>query len=113
MYVTKHKDALEYQAPGHHNMRMYRIQGQEVSPLNGVWSARLELEPSGYVVAKASPAAKLYIVERGTIEFSVNLETVRIQAGDSVFVLPGEERSFKEVNNSQAVMYLVMLENYS
>ncbi|NDF45048.1 MAG: cupin, partial [Betaproteobacteria bacterium] len=37
MYITHAKDAKPYQAPGHHNMAMHRIQGQDVTPLNGVW----------------------------------------------------------------------------
>ena len=112
MFITKSEDALQYQSPGHHNMQMHRIQGKDVSPLNGVWSAKLTLEPGGYVQASTSPAAKLYIVDSGTLEFTGGDTTVSIAKGDSVFVLPGESRAFKEINQSVAVLYLVMLENY-
>lgn len=112
MYITKAKDAVQYLAPGHNKMQMHRIQGQDVSPLNAVWSARLSLEPGGCVESKGSPAGKLYIVESGEIEFTGGDQTVLIQKGDSVFVLPNEARSFKEARGNEAIMYLVILENY-
>ena len=112
MYITKSQDAKAYEAPGHHNMQMHRIQGKDASPLNGVWCAKLTLEPSGYVEASTSHAAKLYIVDSGTVEFTGGVTTVQITKGDSVFVLPGESRAFKEINQSTAILYLVMLEDY-
>ena len=112
MFLTKAEDAVQYQAPGHHKMQMHRIQGMDVSPLNKVWSARLTLEPGGYVEATASPAAKLYIVDSGLIEFTGAEQTALISKGDSVFVLPNESRAFKEAKGHTAVMYLVLLENY-
>ena len=62
--------------------------------------------------ASASPAAKLYIVDSGEIEFTGAEQTVIIHKGDSVFVLPNEVRAFKENKGESAVMHLVMLENY-
>jgi len=35
-----------------------------------------------------------------------------LQAGDSVFVLPNEEREFSESAGANALLYLVMLETY-
>ena len=112
MFLTKAADAPQYQAPGHHNMQMHRIQGMDASPLNQVWSARLTLEPGGFVEATASPAAKLYIVDSGLIEFTGGEQTALISKGDSVFVLPHESRAFREAKGQTAVMYLVLLENY-
>ena len=112
MYITKAENAPAYQAPGHHKMQMHRIQGKDVSPLDNVWSARLTLEPGGFVEPTASPAAKLYLVESGEIEFTGGSHTAVIKKGDSVFVLPNESRAFKEHSGGTAVMYLVMLENY-
>ena len=112
MYITHTQDAKAYQAPGHHNMTMHRIQGQDVTPLNGVWSARLSMGPGGHVEAKASPAGKLYIVGEGRATFRGGNTTVDLQAGDSVFVLPNEEREFSESAGESALLYLVMLEAY-
>jgi len=112
MYITHTHDAKAYQAPGHHNMTMHRIQGQDVTPLNGVWSARLSMGPGGHVEAKASPAGKLYIVVEGRVTFRGGNTTVDLQAGDSVFVLPNEEREFSESAGGSALLYLVMLEAY-
>ena len=112
MFITKSQNAKAYEAPGHHNMQMHRIQGKDASPLNGVWCAKLTLEPGGYVEASTSHAAKLYIVDSGTVEFTGGVTTVQITKGDSVFVLPGESRAFKDINQSTAVLYLVMLEDY-
>ncbi len=113
MFVTKAADAVEYQAPGHHNIQMHRIQGMDVTPLNSVWSAKLTIEPDGFVESKASPAAKLYIVNSGEIEFTGGDQTVLIKKGDSVFVNPNELRSFRSIGSEIAVLYLIMLENYA
>ena len=48
MFITKAQNAKRYLASGHYKMEMHRIQGKEVGPLNGVWSARLTLEPAGF-----------------------------------------------------------------
>ena len=112
MFITKSAEAKAYSAPGHHHMQMHRIQGQDVSPLHGVWSARLSLEAGGYVEAKASPAGKLYIVDSGVVEFTGGTTAVIITKGDSVFILPNEVRAFREINQSTATLYLVMLESY-
>ena len=113
MYVTISENALLYPAAGHHKMQMHRIQGKEVSPLNGLWSAKLTIEPGGFVEPTASPAAKLYLVNSGEVEFTGSDQTVLIKAGDSVFVNPSEIRSFKSVGEQIAVLYLVMIENYA
>jgi quercetin dioxygenase-like cupin family protein len=112
MHITRSSDAKGYQAAGHHNMTMHRIQGQEVTPLHQVWSARLSMAPGGHVEAKASPAGKLYIVIEGQVKFRGGDTTVELQAGDSVFILPNEEREFSESAGRNALLYLVMLENY-
>jgi quercetin dioxygenase-like cupin family protein len=112
MHVTRALEAPAYQAPGHHQMSMHRIQGLEASPLNGVWAARLTLAPGGRVDPKGSPAAKLYLVTEGRVRFRGGEQTVVLAPGDSVFVLPHEEREFSEADGAQAVMYLTMLEHY-
>ena len=103
--MTRSSDAKAYQSAGHHNMTMHRIQGQDVTPLHQVWSARLSIAPGGHVEAKASPAGKLYILIEGQVKFELH-------AGDSVFVLPNEEREFSESAGGNALLYLVMLESY-
>lgn len=113
MHVTLAPNAQAYQAPGHHRMTMHRIQGMDVTPLQGVWSARLDMQADGHVEAKASPAGKLYIVTRGRVRFRGGDQTVELQTGDSVFVLPDEEREFHECAGQEAQLYLVMLEHYA
>jgi len=112
MHVTHHDQARPYEAPGHHRLTMHRIQGMEVTPLQGLWSARLDLQADAHVEAKASPAAKLYLVTQGRVRFRGGEQTVELNAGDSVFVLPNEEREFRECAGAPAQMYLVMLEHY-
>jgi len=112
MHITRSSEAKPYQAPGHHNMAMHRIQGQDVTPLHQVWSARLSMAPGGHVEAKASPAGKLYILIEGQVKFRGGDTTVELKAGDSVFVLPNEVREFSESAGSNALLYLVMLDSY-
>lgn len=112
MHVTHDADAVPYQAPGHHGMRMRRVQGHEVTPLAGVWSACLDLGPGGRVEPKASRAGKLYLVTEGRVRFRGGALTVELGPGDTAFVLPHEEREFQEAAGANARMYLVMLEDY-
>lgn len=112
MHITHRDQARLYAAAGHHRLSMHRIQGMDVTPLNGVWSARLDLQADAHVEAKASPAGKLYIVTQGQVHFRGGAQTVTLSAGDSVFVLPNEEREFRECAGAPAQMYLVMLEHY-
>ena len=112
MHVTHAHQARAYEAPGHHRMQMHRIQGMDVTALQGVWSARLDLHADAHVEAKASPAGKLYIVTQGQVSFRGGDRTVQLGVGDSVFVMPNEEREFRECAGAPAQLYLVMLENY-
>ena len=48
----------------------------------------------------------------GQVKFRGGDGTVQLHAGDSVFVLPNEERELSESAGGNALLYLVMLENY-
>jgi quercetin dioxygenase-like cupin family protein len=48
----------------------------------------------------------------GQVKFRGGDATVELHAGDSVFVLPNEEREFGKLAEGNALLYLVMLENY-
>jgi quercetin dioxygenase-like cupin family protein len=112
MYVVHSEQAKPYEAPGHYNMHMHRLQGKDVTPLNGVWSAKLTLHSGGQVDASTSPAGKLYIVESGSVEFTGGNSTVVLNKGDTVFVPPLESRAFKAMDQQGATLYLIMLEDY-
>jgi quercetin dioxygenase-like cupin family protein len=113
MHVTLAPQAQPYEAPGHAGVQMWRLQGMEASPLEGVWSARLELAPGAHIAPKASPAAKLYIVASGAVRLRGGQQTVELTAGDTAFVLPHEEREIWGHTQQPACLYLVMLERYS
>jgi mannose-6-phosphate isomerase-like protein (cupin superfamily) len=113
MHVTLAANAPAYSAPGHDGVRMWRLQGMDVSPLQGVWSARLDVAPGAHMTPKSSPAAKLYIVASGAIRLRGGEQTVELAAGDTAFVLPHEEREIWGHTQQPACVYLVMLERYS
>ena len=46
------------------------------------------------------------------VKFRGGDTTVELYAGDSVFVLPNQAREFSETAGCNALLYLVMLENY-
>jgi hypothetical protein len=48
----------------------------------------------------------------GQVKFRGGGITVELHAGDSVFVLPNEEREFSESVGGNALLYLVMLESF-
>ena len=47
----------------------------------------------------------------GQVKFRVGDATVELHAGDSVFVLPNEEREFSQSAGGNALLHLVMLES--
>lgn len=113
MHVTRTHQARAYEAPGHDGVALHRLQGMDVTPLQDLWAARLDLAPGAHIAAKASPAGKLYIVAQGPVRLRGGDAVVELDTGDTAFVLPHEEREIWAHDDTSACLYLVMLERYA
>ena len=66
--VTRLADAPAYEAPGHFDMRMLRLQGREAGPAESLWLGLSWLLPGGHTTLDASPVEKHYVVVEGELD---------------------------------------------
>ena len=67
MNVTQLAKAPRYEAPGHFDMRMVRLQGREAGPSEQLWMGLSWLLPGGHTTLDASPIEKHYVVVEGEL----------------------------------------------
>ena len=78
MHVNRLADLKPYEAPGHHDMRMFRMQGRDAGPSDTAWLGMSQLLPGGRIDLSASPEEKFYVVLDGEVTFSNGTETVTL-----------------------------------
>jgi len=71
MHVMRIADAPSYEAPGHYDMTMRRIQGREAGPSDTVWMGMSVIASGGGTTFAASPVEKFYVVLHGELEVTV------------------------------------------
>lgn len=108
MHVNRLADLKPYAAPGHHDMRMLRVQGREAGPAESLWMGMSQLLPGGRIDLSASPEEKFYMVLDGEIEFSNGEQTVTLARWDSLRVAPHEPRALANRTNLPATVLLAM-----
>lgn len=108
MHVTRITEAPEYQAPGHSQMTMLRLQGKEAGPADAAWLALSAIESGGGITLSASGAEKFYVVVEGEIEISNGAETQRLGIYDSCRIAPNEPRMIRNPGPATARIILVM-----
>lgn len=108
MHVNRLTDLKPYQSPGHHDMRMFRVQGREAGPADTMWLGMSQLLPGGRIDLSASPEEKFYVVLDGEIEFSNGTETVKLGRWDSLRIAPHEPRALFNRTTLPAVVLLAM-----
>jgi mannose-6-phosphate isomerase-like protein (cupin superfamily) len=115
MQITRFSLAPFYQAPGHQQMSMRRLQGKEVGHTDSVWFGLSVLEPGGGTTSSASPVEKFYLVIEGelTVEASRNGESTSFVLGplDSCRIEPGEARRLHNHTGTPCKVLLVMANN--
>ena len=108
MHVTRLGAAPPYEAPGHDDMRMLRLQGREAGPAGTLWLGLSHLLPGGGTTLAASPLEKMYVVLDGEVTISNGEETVALGPWDSCRIAPGEPRSIVNRTNRPATILLAM-----
>jgi hypothetical protein len=108
MHLVRFSDAPAYEAPGHKDMRMLRLQGRDAGPADLVWLGVSHLLPGGGTESNASAEEKFYVVLDGevTIESDTGEEVLGIW--DSCRIAPHEKRALKNLSNRPATILLAM-----
>lgn len=70
MHITRLDRAPAYDAPGHQQMRMLRLQSRESGPADQLWLGLSYLLPGGGTTLDASDIEKMYVVLEGEVAVS-------------------------------------------
>lgn len=108
MNVVRLAAAPPYEAPGHADMRMLRLQGREAGASNVLWLGLSHLLPGGGTTLDASPLEKMYVVLDGEVTISNGTEEVTLQRWDSCRIAPDEPRALSNRTNRPATVLLAM-----
>ena len=108
MHVVRLDDAPAYEAPGHHDMKMFRLQGREAGPTDLLWLGISHLLPGGGTTLTASPEEKCYVVLDGEVTIESDTGTQTLQLWDSCRIAPHEKRALKNLTKRSATILLAM-----
>lgn len=107
MHITRHSDAVPYEAPAHVNVDTRRIQGLEAGPWEDFWVGISEYPPGGLAGPSEVKAETVYVVLDG--EFELDCEGVHtLSKHDSVRFEQGEHRTLVNNSDSNATLLVVI-----
>lgn len=107
MQVTRFDTAKPYDAKNHFGMTAMRLQGEGVSDSKDFWVGLSTFLPGGGADWGSSPTGKVYVVIEGHVSVKNADEEVELGPMDSLYLLPGEERSVLNKTNKAATMIVV------
>ena len=112
MHVVAYSQAPAYQAPGHMQMAMQRLQGMEAGPSDTVWIGCSVIAPGGGTTASASDVEKFYICLEGEVQITASQDgesqVTVLKPLDSCRIAPGEARELLNPGHVPARLLLVM-----
>jgi mannose-6-phosphate isomerase-like protein (cupin superfamily) len=108
MDVTRFEAAPFYEAAGHADMRMLRLQGCEAGPSDTLWLGVSHILPGGGTTLDASGLEKMYVVLDGEVTISNGAESVTLGRWDSCRIAPNEGRQLSNRTNRIATILLAM-----
>jgi quercetin dioxygenase-like cupin family protein len=108
MHVVRYADAPPYEAPGHMDMAMRRLQGREAGPSDQLWLGVSVIAPGGGTTLDASGIEKLYVVLDGEVTISNGETEVTLARWDSLRIAPDEPRALKNNTGQPATILLAM-----
>lgn len=104
MHVTKHADAIAYDAPFHTGVDTRRLQGMEVGPTDGFWLGLSVYPPGSSAGPSEVMGESIYLVVSGEFVLHANGETVPLRQYDSVHLAKGDQRQLVNESDSDAVL---------
>jgi uncharacterized cupin superfamily protein len=104
MKITKHPEAIAYDAPFHSGVDTKRLQGMEIGSTGAFWLG-LSVYPPG---SSAGPSdivgESIYFVVSGEFVLRCNGITETLQQYDSVHFVKGDHRELVNESDSDAVL---------
>jgi hypothetical protein len=70
VHVVRFADAPRYDALGHNDMAMVRLQGREAGPSSDLWIGVSVIAPGGGTTLSSSEQEKMYVVLKGALQVS-------------------------------------------
>ena len=104
MQITKHADAVPYDAPFHTGVDTRRLQGMEVGPTEGFWLGLSVYPPGSKAGPSDIPGEAIYFVVSGEFVLTCNGHTERLGQYDSVHFVKGDHRVLVNETDSDAVL---------
>ena len=112
MHVVRFEQAPGYEAPGHFDIAMRRLQGREAGPSESVWLGLSTIAPGGRIDASASAVEKFYVVVEGQLQVTAvqdGREVVAVLGPlDSCRIAGGESRALFNTTALPVKVLLVM-----
>jgi hypothetical protein len=108
MHVVRFAEAPQYNAPGHHDMAMVRLQGKEAGPSSELWLGVSVIAPGGGTTLSSSAQEKMYVVLDGTLHVSNGDSEVALGRWDSCRISAGEDRRLTNRTTSAVTVLLAM-----
>ena len=104
MHVTKHADALPYNAPFHEGVDTRRLQGMEIGPTEGFWLGLSVYPPGSSAGPSEVMGESIYLVVSGEFILRCNGDTIPLRQYDSVHLAKGDHRELVNESDSDAVL---------
>ena len=108
MLVKRFQDAKPYEAPNHHAMKGFRLQGFEAGGPETFWTGLSHFLPGGGAGPDSSPLEKVYVVVAGAVTVRAEGEEVVLGPLDSVFIGGNVVREVVNASNAVATMLVIM-----
>ena len=108
MHVVRFAEAPAYEAPGHLDMAMLRLQGREAGPADRLWLGVSIIAPDGGTTLDASGLEKFYVVLDGKVSISNGKQEVHLSRWDSCRIAPHEARQLRNRSGNPATILLAM-----
>lgn len=101
-------DLQQYDPPGHFDMTAMRVVGTEKDGSESLWMGLSHFLPGGGAETSASDTEKIYHVLDGTVLVETpDGEEITVEASETLFIPPGEERSLVNPTNEPASMLVI------
>jgi mannose-6-phosphate isomerase-like protein (cupin superfamily) len=107
MEIVRLSDTRPYEAPAHHGMTAFTLQGRDATSNEHFWVGHSIFLPGGGADRAASPTEKVYVVLEGTITVTTDTETVDLAPLDTCRIAPGEARVIENRGHGPARMLVI------
>lgn len=110
MHVRRAKDAVKYQAPGHHGVEAVRLQGLDAGGPDTCVVSVSVYRSGAWVDSLPTAAETIYVVLEGALVINPHSDVpVTLTRHDSVHLHEGETRAILNENEADAVLLVVLL----